>query len=426
MIAPATDAVGDAGNGSDRAGSGKDRFTSAPGGVLQKPAGRGPDTMRSFRIDRGAAARVSAVAGVALLALVPMTFDSPAAAGASTLPSVSTGGARASVSAVVLEGSINSHGEAATYYFQYGPTVAYGQQTPVENLIAGNTAKLNVSQSASGLLPGYHYRLVASNATGETADGRDRTYVLKKTTTTTTKPKKSTKEATLKFTLSKPPAEGQAVGTSLTITGTLTGLGAAGHSVVLQSSPYPSSTVFGNVGAPLVVSSAGRFSFVLAHLLRSTRYRVAVVGPQPIYSPVITALATVRVTLHVRTAPRAGLVRLYGTVSPAVTGAIAFFQVQQPSKSRPDKPLKTPKNQKAEEKAEEKAEQTEAPKYATAFSAPVKRATKAVSRFSIVESLRKTGLYRVYVQVPKGPLAPGHSSTILLHTTVTKKGKSKS
>lgn len=382
--------------------------------------------MMSFRIDRTGAVRACLVASIALIALVPTTVISPAGASASQPPAVSTGGVRTSKSPIELTGSINPHEEAATYYFQYGPTIAYGSQTPVANMAAGNTSKVPVSQPVSGLLSGYHYRLVATNANGESADGKDRVYVVKKTKTTTNKTKKTTKQEALKFTFTtKPPAEGQLVGSSLTIAGTLTGLGAAGHQIVLQSSPYPSGTAYGNVGAPQTVASTGRFSFFVARLSHSTRYRVAVVGSSPTYSQVITALATVRVTLHVRTAPSAGLVRLYGTVSPAVTGATVFFQVQQASKARLNKPAKVPKNQKAEEKAEEKAEQAETPKFATAFSVPVKRATKTVSRFSLVERIRKTGLYRAYVQVPKGPLASGHSSNIELHAA-PKKGKSKS
>lgn len=384
--------------------------------------------MRSSKIVVKPAWRAPAALTAALLTVVALAFASSAGASSTAgPPAVSTGSAHASGSSVNLTGSINPHEQAATYYFQYGPTLAYGSQTTVANVAAGSTSKVNVSQTVSGLLSGYHYRLVATGANGESADGNDRVYAVKKTKTTTHKTKKTTKQ-TLKFTFTtKPPAEGLLVGSSLTIAGTLTAPspGAAGHQVVLQSSPYPSGAAFGNVGAPQTLSTTGRFSFFVAHLSHSTRYRVAVVGSTPTYSQVITALATVRVTLHVRTAPSAGLVRLYGTVSPAVTGATVFFQVQQAAKARPTKPAKTPKNQKAEEKAEEKAEQAETPKFATAFSVPVKRATKTVSRFSLIERIRKTGLYRAYVQVPKGPLASGHSSNIELHAA-PKKGKSKS
>lgn len=375
--------------------------------------------MRSFRIERRAVqhalgARVPALVSIALLAVAwQATFISTAGASEPTAPqskrpSASTGASHASGSAVTLEGTVDPRGEATTYFFQYGPTVSYGEQTPSASLPA-STAKVRVSQTVTGLQTGSHYRLVAMNASG-TTEGLDRTYTSKTVT------KKTTKQLELKFTLVKPPAEGQVVGSPVTITGTLSGPGAIGHQVILQSSPYPSGRIFANVGAPQTISSTGRFSFSAGRLRQSTRYRVAAVGPQPTYSSVITELATVRVTLHVRSAPHAGLVRLYGTVSPAVTGAVVYFQLQEAAKSHPR--LTTPKSQKAEEKAEERAEErAETPRFATEFSAPVKRATKTLSRFSLVTNVRKSGLYRAYVQVPRGPLASGHSTSITLHAT---------
>src|ERR1700722_9773652 len=39
----------------------------------------------------------------------------------------------------VLEGSVNPGGLDTTYYFQYGPTIAYGHQTPVASVGKGTT-----------------------------------------------------------------------------------------------------------------------------------------------------------------------------------------------------------------------------------------------------------------------------------------------
>jgi hypothetical protein len=380
--------------------------------------------MRSFRIDRNVVPRALAARALVfasfLAGAIALTLCWQAAftsiAGASETssklapPSVSTGTSHASGSGVELEGMVNPKGEATTYYFQYGPTLSYGSQSASASLPTGKT-KVKVSQTVTGLLDGYHYRLVASNSQG-LANGHDRTYTVKK-------PKTTPKRLTLKLTLAKPPAEGQVVGSPVTIQGTLSGPGATGRGVVLQSSPYPTGATFTNVGAQQTVSSTGRFSFFIAHLSRSTRFRVATVGSPPTYSPIITELASVRVTLHVRTAPHAGLVRLYGTVSPSVSGAIVYFQMQRASK--PPK-ITTPKSGKAEEKAEERAETV---KYATEFSTPLKRATRTISRFSIVTGIRKAGLYRAYVQVPKGPLASGYSTSVTLRATAKKKSKRK-
>lgn len=320
------------------------------------------------------------------------------------LPSVSTGGVgRARGTTVELEGAIDPKGEAATYYFQYGPTNAYGAQTPTASLPAG-TAKVKVSQSVTDLQLGYHYRLVAINGRG-TKDGQDRIY--------------TAKSSLLKVTISRPPAAGYPVGSSISITGAVTGVGIAGQKVILQASPYPYSAAFTTIGAPQITNSAGRFSFSVAKLTASTQYRVATLDARPAYSPIITELAAVRVTFHVRTAARGGLVRLYGTVSPAQPGARVIFELQKTNKRLS---LRAPSSEKAQERAEELAEM---PQFSAKFSATVKRATKTVSRFSTVVSIRQAGHYRALVQVRRGPLASGSSATIILRATVKTKGSRK-
>lgn len=386
--------------------------------------------MRGFGVGWRTVSRTLLVASAGLVMLLGAPQQAPAAESTSTkeagttpkrseLPTASTGGAHAHGSTVELAGTINPRGEATSYYFQYGPTVAYGSQTPTASLPAG-TAKVRVTQSVTGLQPGYHYRLVVTGARGITIDGHDHTYVLatKKRTT----PNKAAQR--LKFTLVNPPPEGQAVGSSISIEGTLSGAAAAGHQIVLQSDPYPYAKVFTTV-AMQSASAGGHFSFNLAHLTRSTRFRVLAPGTAPTYSSVITELATVRVTFHVRSAPQGGLARLYGTVSPAVTGAVVFFQLQRTARPKHLR-AKIFKSEKAEEKAQEKAEErTETLVYATVFKAPVKHATKTMSRYSSVLGVRKAGVYRAYVVMPAGPLASGYSTSLTLHATVEKKTKRK-
>ncbi len=389
--------------------------------------------MRSFRkIDRGTVLHTLALAGVvsALPLASPVALASPGAPNTpetpnttetpkspktpktpktpkvhkqTGLPSVSTGSVgRVRGSVVELSGSIDPKGETATYYFQYGPTTAYGAQTPSASLPAGTT-KIKVSQSATGLQLGYHYRLVATNGHG-TKNGQDRIY-------------SSAKSGALKVTIPRPPAGGHVVGSPIVIAGALSGLGAAGHRVVLQASAYPYREAFATVGAPQTTDSAGRFSFSIASLSCSTQYRVATLDPRPAYSAVITELATVRVTLHVSSATHGGLVRLYGTVSPAQVGAHVYFELQKAAKR-----LRVPSSEKAQERAEEMAE---VPQFSAKFTAPVKRATKTLSRFSSVVSIRRAGRYRAFVEVRKGPLASGYSTTIVLRATVKKRGTGK-
>jgi hypothetical protein len=73
----------------------------------------------------------------------------------------------------VLNGKVNPFGQQTTYHFEYGETVGYGKTAPagVED-VAGNGYVPRVAYHAvSGLQPSttYHYRLVATNATGTSA-----------------------------------------------------------------------------------------------------------------------------------------------------------------------------------------------------------------------------------------------------------------
>ncbi len=169
-----------------------------------------------------------------------------------------------------------------------------------------------------------------------------------------------------------------------------------------------------------MTNSTGRFTFRVARLSQNTRYHVLVPGTPALSSQPITELATVHVTFHARSSPHSGLVRLYGSVTPAApTGAVVLFQLQRiPKRPR----LGVFKSEKAEERAEQRAE---TPVFATRFSAPVRHATKAVSRFSSIVSIRKSGTYRAYVVLPRGPLASGHSSSLSLRASARKKSKHK-
>ena len=73
-----------------------------------------------------------------------------------------------------LDGSLNPHGLATTFHFQYGGTTSYGLTT-APHAQTGNTLR-NVSANISSLTATttYHFRIIASNADG-TRTGSDRT-----------------------------------------------------------------------------------------------------------------------------------------------------------------------------------------------------------------------------------------------------------
>ena len=78
-----------------------------------------------------------------------------------------------------LNGTVNPHGLSTTVYLQYGRTTSYGSRTPNQTKTGNNNQ--NVFANISGLSAGttYHFRTVASNASG-TRYGSDKTF----TTTT--------------------------------------------------------------------------------------------------------------------------------------------------------------------------------------------------------------------------------------------------
>ena len=96
---------------------------------------------------------------------------------AASPPSAITGGTSAvGQTTATLHGTVNPNGSATTYYFQWGLTASYTGSSAQTS--AGNGTKaIAVRTTVTQLTPGttYHYRLVATNASG-TALGADRTF----------------------------------------------------------------------------------------------------------------------------------------------------------------------------------------------------------------------------------------------------------
>ncbi len=72
-----------------------------------------------------------------------------------------------------VTGTVNPNGQATSWFVEYGTSTSYGSRTASQNAGSG-TANAAVSASLTGLTPGttYHYRVVATNATG-TSRGAD-------------------------------------------------------------------------------------------------------------------------------------------------------------------------------------------------------------------------------------------------------------
>jgi len=311
--------------------------------------------------------RVAAVAAAAGAVFGP----APLAGGATApAPTASTLGASSiTYSSAVLEGSVNAHGQATNYSFQYGTTRAYGSQTPLSP--AGNgTIGVKVSQSVTGLQPftTYHYRIIASGPS-HAAVGSDRTL--------------TTAKIPLSVAIVGVPNP-VPFGNTFVVEGTLSGTGAANHAVELQANPFPYLGPFQTVGNPELTNATGGFSFPFLGLLANAQVRVVTVGKPEVSSPIVLEGVAVRVSFHARTARRRGFARLYGTVAPAEVGALVGFQLLQPGH-----------------------------RSLNVGGTVVKAATAAVSSFSRVIRVHR-GLYRALIKVSDGAHVSAYSAPILI------------
>lgn len=228
------------------------------------------------------------------------------AASAPPKPTVHTGGAaEVGYATATLTGSIDPRKSATDYYFQYGPTDAYGAQTPLAEAGAGD-ATVPVRVAIGGLAPLtiYHYRLVAVSAAGTTLGaGREL---------------KTTKVPLSLQIVSTP--DPVAFGGAITIQGTLSGTGNVNREVVLQANAFPFTAGFADIGNPELTSATGSFSFALLGLGVTSQYRVVTTTQPAVVSPVATETVTVIVSASHAPARRRHRVRIYGTVTPAENG----------------------------------------------------------------------------------------------------------
>lgn len=100
-------------------------------------------------------------------------------------PSATTGAAQVSGGSALVGGSVTPNGLATSYYFEFGTTANYGQQTPPQSAGSG-TGAVSVSATLSGLAADttYHYRLVAAGPAGAFSIGADRTFTTAGASTT--------------------------------------------------------------------------------------------------------------------------------------------------------------------------------------------------------------------------------------------------
>jgi hypothetical protein len=340
--------------------------------------------MSSTATNRLTALLVAALAALAAtLALTAPALSDTTKTPTPGKPHASTGGvAHFAGTTGQLQGTVNPEGADTTYFFRYGPTTAYGSQTAPVSAGSGFD-NVKVGQSVGGLHNGFHYRLIAQNANGE-AQGKDKTVTGGK------------KKLSFKFPRTKSKDRLTGYGGAYVLTGTLTGQGGGNHQIQLQSQPYPYSGTFTPVGPVVTTGATGAFSLRIANMTQNTKFRVVAPGPRPLLSAEIVVSVAVRVSVHVRSTSHTGLARIYGTVAPATAGQ-AIVELLKPAKETSKREANGPKAQ-------------------AIGATKLKLATKTLSRFSAVLSIRASGNYRVFVRLAKGPLVSGYSQDVKIRT----------
>lgn len=306
--------------------------------------------------------RIRTVVPVALLAYA---LIGPATA-AARAPLATTGGvANVTSSSALLKGTVNPEAKETAYYFQIGTTQAYGGTTPAVNVGSG-TSTVSVAESVSSLagFTKYHYRIVAVSSGGTTV-GKDMTFRTLKI------------PLTLQIAAAPNPV---LFGDTTIVEGTLAGTGSGNRQVVLESNPFPYTAGFHAIGNPELTTASGSFAFPVLGLAMNTQFMVVSTGHPAISSPVVTEGVAVKVVAHIRRARGRNRLRAFGTVTPAMNGAlVAIEKINRHNH------------------------------YVTVGGTNLVAATPTTSRFSKVIHVRHAGVYRVLVQSASGAFVSNYS-----------------
>jgi hypothetical protein len=266
---------------------------------------------------RSAVRRLTSIRALGFVALGAMVIASVALAAG---PPAATTGAASKVTdtTATLEGTVFPNQEATTYYFQYGTTTAYGTQTPSEGPVNGNAGK-DVKADLSGLTPNttYHFRVVATNASG-TTNGADATFTTTAPGAQPTPPNAVTinaAPATLTF------------GSPTNISGQVSGQDNAGVEVTLEENPYPYTGGFKATALKATTTATGAYTLAVTPTV-NTHYRVTAKTKPPVTSPETAITVRVKVSLRLsdRTPAVGKRIRFSGTVTPAHDGKVARIQ----------------------------------------------------------------------------------------------------
>jgi hypothetical protein len=208
---------------------------------------------------------------------------------------------------------VDPSGQATTVRFEYGRSTSYGSFTDRVDVGTGTSA-VPVSIPLEGLRPNtrYHFRAVATNDTGTTRS-LNRSF-------------RTTREPT-GISLALNPSR-VVWGGNLTVVGRINGTGVGGIRVALERQAFPFQSGFSEVAAK-TASSKGTFSFNVASLFETTRFRVVTRTRTPVSSGIRTASSAVRVGIRSNRIGRRRA-RIQGAIWPNVPSGRVSLQKRSP------------------------------------------------------------------------------------------------
>jgi hypothetical protein len=229
---------------------------------------------------------------------------------AARVPSVATHDATAITKTdASLAARINPQGLSTDYYFEWGATTSYGSVTPVASAGSG-TATADFATALGGLSPNttYHFRVVATNATG-TARGRDHDFTTQRDVTG------------ISIRLARSTI---AWSSSTVVTGTVAGNGAAGVKVSLMRQDFPYALPPAKV-AEQTTGAAGSYVFSVGPLYTSSRLSVVTQSEPAVASSAVTVHSKLYTKLSI-SKKTSRTMQLTGYIYPATPKARASLQ----------------------------------------------------------------------------------------------------
>ena len=234
-----------------------------------------------------------------LVSAVLLASGTASAVGFASPPSVVTGAAsNIGPTSVTVAGTVNPHGLATTYLFEYGKTTSYGSKTASKSAGSG-TSSVAVSTTIASLSPGttYHYRIVATSTAG-TSKGADRSF------------KTGTQSVTI--------ANARRIvvyGRSTTLSGTVSSQH-AGETVSVLAQPF-AETSFSSI-ATVSTTTGGGWTHIAQPLIRTT-YKVQW---QSATSGTVTIEVRPRISLRVVR----GVFFVKVAAARSLAGKVVYFQ----------------------------------------------------------------------------------------------------